>query len=77
MTEMNGKVAIVTSAARGLGRAYAIHLAKHGAQVVAGDISDCSDGVAEIEYNGGETLRIHLGAKRWPRREREPQLNPL
>ncbi|HBD13451.1 MAG TPA: dehydrogenase [Porticoccaceae bacterium] len=60
MTEMNGKVAIVTGAARGLGRAYAIHLAKHGAQVVAGDVSDCSDTVAEIEDNGGEALGIHL-----------------
>ena len=43
MIDMKGKVAVVTGAARGLGRAYAVHLAKHGAQVVAGD-GDCDDG---------------------------------
>ena len=49
---MNGKVAIVTGVARGVGRAYAIHRSKHGAQVVAGDISDYRDTVAEIEDKG-------------------------
>ncbi len=60
MTDMSGKVAIVTGAARGLGQAYAIHLAKHGADVVAGDVRDCADTVKEIERNGGKALNIHL-----------------
>lgn len=60
MTDMQGKVAIVTGAARGLGQAYAIHLAKHGAQVVAGDVRDCADTVSAIEQSGGEALGLHL-----------------
>ncbi|MEM7465589.1 MAG: glucose 1-dehydrogenase [Pseudomonadota bacterium] len=60
MTEMSGKVAIVTGAARGLGQAYAVHLAKNGAQVVAGDVRDCSETVAEIEKIGGKGLAVHL-----------------
>ena len=60
MTDMTGKVAIVTGAARGLGRAYAVHLAKHGAKIVAGDVRDCAETIAEIEQNGGEALGIHL-----------------
>jgi len=36
---LDGKVAIVTGAARGLGRAYALHLARLGADVVAADMN--------------------------------------
>ena len=54
MLEMNGKVAIVTGAARGHRRAYAINLAKSGAQVVAGDVRDCGDTVEEIVKEGEE-----------------------
>ena len=60
MTDMSGKTAIVTGAARGLGQAYAIHLAKHGANVVAGDLRDCADTAATIEGNGGAALSIQL-----------------
>jgi NAD(P)-dependent dehydrogenase (short-subunit alcohol dehydrogenase family) len=60
MLEMIGKVAIVTGAARGLGRAYAVNLAKSGAQVVAGDVRDCADTIKEITKEGGEGLAIKL-----------------
>ena len=37
--KLEGKVAVVTGAGRGLGRAYALHLAKLGADVVINDIN--------------------------------------
>lgn len=53
-----GKTAIVTGAARGLGREYAIRLADAGAAVVAADIADCSETVATVEDSGGEALNV-------------------
>ena len=39
MGKLDGQVALVTGAARGLGRAYALHLAQLGADVVINDIA--------------------------------------
>jgi NAD(P)-dependent dehydrogenase (short-subunit alcohol dehydrogenase family) len=44
--ELQGKVAIVTGAARGLGRAFALRLARMGADVVVADLN--LDGAAEF-----------------------------
>ena len=54
--QLTGKVAIVTGAARGLGRAYSEALAAEGAAVVAADLQDCSTTVAAIEAAGGQAL---------------------
>ena len=54
--QLTGKVAIVTGAARGLGRAYSEALAAEGAAVVAADLQDCSTTVAAIETAGGQAL---------------------
>ena len=53
MTDMlEGKVAIVTGAARGLGRMFSCKLAHAGAVVVAIDQNSCAETVEEIEKNG-------------------------
>ena len=44
--QLKDKVAIVTGAARGLGRAYAEAMAREGAAVVVGDVRDCADTVS-------------------------------
>ena len=56
MGQLNGKVAIVTGAARGLGRAYCETLAAEGARVLACDINDCDETVAAISAAGGEAV---------------------
>ena len=58
MAQLDGKVAIVTGAARGLGRAYAEALAAEGAAVLACDINDCDDTVAAITDAGGRAAGL-------------------
>lgn len=61
---MDGKIVIVTGAARGLGQTYAVTMAKAGAHVVAADISDCAETVETIEADGGEAISISLDVTR-------------
>ena len=55
---VTGKTAIITGAARGLGREYALRLAKEGASVVTADISDCTETVKLVEASGGQALGV-------------------
>ena len=49
MADFDGKVALVTGAASGIGRAVALHYARGGARVVVSDVSDAK---------GSETVRL-------------------
>jgi NAD(P)-dependent dehydrogenase (short-subunit alcohol dehydrogenase family) len=58
---LNERVAIVTGAGGGLGRAHALELARHGARVVVNDLGDSADAVAEeIRQSGGQAV-AHAG----------------
>jgi 3-oxoacyl-[acyl-carrier protein] reductase len=71
MGDLDGKVAVVTGAGRGLGRIEALELARHGARVVVNDLGVSADGtgrdesagqgvVDEIKSLGGEAV-AHFG----------------
>jgi NAD(P)-dependent dehydrogenase (short-subunit alcohol dehydrogenase family) len=53
---LNGKVAIVTGAASGIGPAYAKALAAEGAKVAIGDVDDAAEVVRAIRDAGGEAI---------------------
>jgi NAD(P)-dependent dehydrogenase (short-subunit alcohol dehydrogenase family) len=60
-TDLSGKVAVVTGAAAGLGRAEAIGLAHAGATVVVNDIAaalDASDVIDEITAAGSKAVAV-------------------
>lgn len=59
--DFGGRVAIVTGAARGLGRDYALRLAARGARVVVNDVSvaDIDALAEEINRSGGTAIADH------------------
>jgi NAD(P)-dependent dehydrogenase (short-subunit alcohol dehydrogenase family) len=53
---LEGQVAIVTGGAGGIGREYCRGLARHGAVVVAADVSNSDAIVSEIRAGGGQAM---------------------
>ncbi|HYL88053.1 MAG TPA: SDR family NAD(P)-dependent oxidoreductase [Burkholderiales bacterium] len=60
MKELKGKVAAVTGAASGLGRAMALAFADEGMPVALGDVSDTSDVFAAVEAKGVSAISMKL-----------------
>ena len=79
MFDIKGKVALITGASRGIGRATAIQLAASGAKVVVSSRKQpaCDQVVADIMRAGGEAIAIachvgdHHGLKHMVRRVEE------
>ena len=55
---VEGKVVVVTGAARGIGQEYVRALAAGGARVVAADVNDCADTVDLARSAGGHALGV-------------------
>ena len=75
MGALEGRVAIITGAGRGIGRAYALRFAAEGAKLVLNSVEPGPDGneastsagmvAAEVRAAGGEAV-VHLGpVSRW------------
>ena len=59
---LQDKIAIITGAGQGIGRAYALRFAFEGARVAVADLNDANaDAVAkEIEGAGGRAMAVHV-----------------
>ncbi|MEM7340730.1 MAG: SDR family oxidoreductase [Actinomycetota bacterium] len=76
MGALDGRVAIITGAGRGIGREHALLMASEGAKIVVNDLGGATDGsgsdaspaqevVAEIEAMGGEAVANGANVTDW------------
>jgi NAD(P)-dependent dehydrogenase (short-subunit alcohol dehydrogenase family) len=64
MRELKGKVAAVTGAASGLGRAMALAFADQGMHVALADVADTSEVLAQVEARGVSALSMKVDVSR-------------
>ncbi|MFJ8098990.1 MULTISPECIES: 3-oxoacyl-[acyl-carrier-protein] reductase [unclassified Lysinibacillus] len=67
MRKLEGKVAVVTGASRGIGRSIALKLADEGAKVVvnySGSQAKAEEVVAAIQENGGEAIAVQASVSK-------------
>jgi NAD(P)-dependent dehydrogenase (short-subunit alcohol dehydrogenase family) len=57
---VEGKVIVITGAARGLGQEYARYLGGLGARIVVGDLNDCAQTVDLVKAEGGMAVGTKL-----------------
>jgi NAD(P)-dependent dehydrogenase (short-subunit alcohol dehydrogenase family) len=57
---VEGKVIVITGAARGLGQEYARYLGGLGARIVVGDLNDCALTVDLVKTEGGTAVGTKL-----------------
>src|SRR5919197_4364309 len=76
MGALDGRIAVITGAGRGIGREHALLVASEGAKVVVNDLGGDPDGtgedasaaqavVDEIEAAGGEAVANHDDVSTW------------
>ena len=61
----DGRVAVITGAAGGIGREHALEFARHGAKVVVNDVGPAQDVVDEIVSAGGEAVANNDDISDW------------
>ncbi|KEZ41131.1 3-hydroxyacyl-CoA dehydrogenase [Scedosporium apiospermum] len=61
--DFTGRVALITGGGAGIGRAYALAFAKHGASVVVNDLVNPDDVVNEIKKLGGKAAGVKASAE--------------
>ena len=60
--ELQDKVVVITGAAGGLGREFALGFAAEGAKIIAADVSEAglAETVAMVQANGGEAVAVRV-----------------
>jgi 3-oxoacyl-[acyl-carrier protein] reductase len=57
---IDGKVIVITGAARGIGQEYALYFASRGARVAAADIADCADTLYGMKLEAGSAIAVRV-----------------